>query len=118
MQMLIKRSGYTYQGDNNNQDSSVTHKKEIDISKDQLIQTCKEYVVIRESELMKLIVENVKADGESELEGICLKQALMKVGFVPDMDDSVNVFYEELDLNRYDVDVDVQQYLPYFKQKK
>jgi hypothetical protein len=105
--MFCERSGYT-ENDKSIQNEipiKTVEKKTTEISKSKLLDILKEMKALKESDTTALGNAN-----EQELEKIILKLALMKVGYVPGNDNSVEAFYEALLC--YESDSEVMTYLP------
>jgi hypothetical protein len=89
--------------------------KIIIFGKTKILQILKEFVLLKESDVIKSIYENVNKVENTDLQDICLKLALMKIGFMPEKDNSLNRFYQELD--SYTSDIDIKEYLIYIEKR-
>jgi hypothetical protein len=85
--------------------------KSVEINKQKLLKILQVIKELKESEEGRSLFLNHKRCGNVEIENLLLRMALMKVGFVPSKDNSVQKFRDTL--YYYRSRNDVKEYIPY-----
>jgi hypothetical protein len=112
--MLISRSGNTsdsYTESTLTPTKNLWKKEAVNIDKTELIEILKAFQEIKAISTLKTLYGD-SIEERKHLDGMYIKVALMKVGFVPYVDSSLEQFYEKLAF--YRSDNEIMQYLTDF----